>query len=121
MRERNVGSAVVVDPGRPWPGIVTERDLLHAIAEGKDAKLERVAAHETEKVVFAAPEWPLERAAETMIRGRFRHLVVVEGRRPIGMLSMRDVVRCWAQEAPAKGGELSGTLGDVRPARAGRE
>lgn len=101
MAERSMGSAVVVDPGRPWPGIVTERDLLHAIAKGKDPKLERVAAHETTMVVYAAPDWPLARAAETMIRGHFRHLIVVEGRRPIGMLSMRDIVRFRVERAQA--------------------
>jgi CBS domain-containing protein len=113
MAERKVGSAVVAEFTRPWPGILTERDVLHAIAAGKDAKLERVAAHETAKVVFAAPDWPLDRAAETMIEGGFRHLVVVEGRRPVGMLSMRDIVRCWVENGLAQAGELSGTASEA--------
>jgi CBS domain-containing protein len=99
MEERRVGSAAVVDPGRPWPGIITERDLLHVVAQGKDPKVETVAAHETSKVVIAGPDWPLERAAATMIRGHFRHLIVVEGRQPAGVISMRDIVRCWAEDA----------------------
>jgi signal-transduction protein with cAMP-binding, CBS, and nucleotidyltransferase domain len=113
MVERKVGSAVVAELSRPWPGIVTERDVLHAIAAGKDAKAEQVAAHETTKVVFAAPDWPLDRAAETMIEGCFRHLVVVEGRRPVGMLSMRDIVRCWVENGPTAVSELSGTASEA--------
>ena len=97
MAERKAGSAVVVDPRRPWPGIVTERDLLQAIADGKHPESELVGEHETKSIVFAAPGWPLGRAAATMIRGRFRHLVVVDGRRPIGMLSMHDIVRSWVR------------------------
>jgi signal-transduction protein with cAMP-binding, CBS, and nucleotidyltransferase domain len=97
MTERNVGSAVVVDPRRPWPGIVTERDLLQAIADGKHPEREPVAANETRGVVFAAPGRPPGRAAATMIGGHFRHLVVVEGRRAVGMLSMRDIVRSWVR------------------------
>jgi signal-transduction protein with cAMP-binding, CBS, and nucleotidyltransferase domain len=113
MAEREVGSAVVAELTRPWPGILTERDILHAIAAGKDPKLERVAAHETAKVVFAVPDWPLDRAAETMIEGGFRHLVVVEGRRPVGILSMRDIVRCWVENGAAPVSELSGTASEA--------
>jgi len=58
-----------------------------------------VAAHETPKLVIAAPDWPLERAAATMIRGHFRDLIVVEGRQPVGVISMRDILRCWAEDA----------------------
>ena len=51
-------------------------------------------------VVFASPDWTLQQAAETMVRAGFRHLVVVEGGEVIGLLSMRDIVRVWA-DAPA--------------------
>ena len=47
-------------------------------------------------MVFATPEWTLQQAAETMVRAGFRHLVVVEGHEVIGLLSMRDIVRVWA-------------------------
>ena len=51
-------------------------------------------------MVFASPDWTLQQAAETMVRSGFRHLVVVEGGEVIGLLSMRDIVRVWA-DAPA--------------------
>jgi CBS domain-containing protein len=50
-------------------------------------------------VVFASPEWTLQQAAETMVRSGFRHLVVIDGGEVIGLLSMRDIVRVWAEAA----------------------
>lgn len=95
MARRNVGAAIVVDAELPQPGIVTERDVLKAVAAGLDMDAERVADHGTMDVVSAAPDWSLEQAAEQMVRGGFRHVVVVEGPEVVGVLSMRDVVRCW--------------------------
>jgi len=98
MHERSVGSAVVLDPDAPGPGLLTERDLLAAIGRGLDPDVERVADHLTSELVFAAPEWSLERAACEMVRGGFRHLLVVDGGEIVGVLSMRDIVRCWTEE-----------------------
>ena len=98
MAERGVGAAVVIDPEQPGPGIITERDLLNSIAKGEDPDTERVEAHLSPEITFAAPEWSLERAAEAMVRGGFRHLVVVDGGEMSGILSMRDIVRCWVTE-----------------------
>ena len=95
MAARRVGAAVVVDPDSQGPGIITERDLLESIARGQDPDEERVADHLSAHLTFAAPDWSLERAADAMIRGGFRHLVVVDGAETVGILSMRDIVRCW--------------------------
>jgi CBS domain-containing protein len=95
MCRRHVGAAVVVDPEAQGPGVITERDLLASVASGEDPDREVVAAHLTANVTFAAPDWSLERAAAAMIRGGFRHLIVVDGNELAGILSMRDIVRCW--------------------------
>jgi CBS domain-containing protein len=95
MCRRRVGAAVVLDPDAPGPGVITERDILHAVGDGQNPDTERVADHLTSNLTFASPDWPLERAAAAMIRGNFRHLVVVEGGELAGILSMRDIVRCW--------------------------
>ncbi len=95
MTERKVGAAVVLDSELPQPGIVTERDVLRAVAADLDMDTERVADHATMELMSAAPDWSLERAAELMVRGNFRHVVVVEGAEVAGVLSMRDIVRCW--------------------------
>jgi CBS domain-containing protein len=101
MAERNVGAAVVLDPEAAGPGILTERDLLKSIAEGGDPAVERVGDHLTEDAILASPEWSLERAAEIMIERGFRHLLVVNGADLDGILSMRDIVRCWARDRVA--------------------
>ena len=95
MSQRRVGAAVVLDPEAPGPGIITERDLLDSIGAGQDPDAERVRDHLTADIVFAAPDWSLEEAAVAMVRGRFRHLVVTDGGEIAGILSVRDVVRCW--------------------------
>jgi len=96
MCERRVGAAVVLDPELPGPGVITERDILLSVGAGEDPDEERVADHLTAKLTFAAPDWSLERAAAAMIRGGFRHLVVVAGSEMAGILSMRDIVRVWS-------------------------
>jgi CBS domain-containing protein len=98
MAERGVGAAVVIDPEQPGPGIVTERDILNSIGQGQDPDRELVSDHLSADLTFASPEWSLERAAEAMVRGGFRHLVVVDGGELIGVLSMRDIVRCWVSD-----------------------
>jgi CBS domain-containing protein len=98
MAGRGVGAAVVIDPDQPGPGIITERDILDSLGAGQDPTVERVAQHLSADLVFAAPDWSLERAAEEMVRGGFRHLVVVDGGELAGVVSMRDIVRCWVTD-----------------------
>jgi CBS domain-containing protein len=98
MVRRNVGAAVVIDPEGEGPGIITERDVLRSIAEGQDPDAEPVGAHLTAESVSAAPDWSLEQAAAAMVRGGFRHLLVVEAGDTVGIVSMRDIVRCWTDD-----------------------
>jgi CBS domain-containing protein len=98
MAERGVGAAVVIDPDQPGPGILTERDVLIAIGNGQNPDTERVSEHLSANVTFASPEWSLENAAEAMVGGNFRHLVVADGGEIIGIVSMRDIVRCWVSD-----------------------
>jgi CBS domain-containing protein len=111
MADRNVGAAVVIDPEQPGPGIITERDILQSIGSGQDPDQERVADHLSPQITFAAPDWSLERAADAMVRGGFRHLVVVDGGRMTGVLSMRDIVRVWVSD-----GATSELPSDIEPA-----
>jgi CBS domain-containing protein len=98
MAERHVGAAVVIDPEAAGPGIITERDVLESVAEGQDPDTEYAADHLTANIVAASPAWSLEEAAVAMIRGGFRHLVVVDGGDIVGVVSMRDIVRCWTED-----------------------
>lgn len=111
MSARRVGAAVVIDPDHAGVGILTERDILDSIGAGQDPDAELAAHHCTSDLVFAVPAWTLEKAAAAMVRGGFRHLVVVEGAEVTGLLSMRDIVRCWSGSAvPAQGGAAASEL-----------
>jgi CBS domain-containing protein len=102
MSVRKIGAAVVMDPERAQPGIITERDVLDAVAAGQDLDVEQVGAHLTEDIVAASPDWSLDDAASAMVAGGFRHLVVCEGSEVVGMLSVRDVVRVSFGVVPAE-------------------
>jgi CBS domain-containing protein len=110
MAERNVGAAVVVDPDLPGPGIITERDVLKSVGAGQEPDEEKVADHLTSDLVFASPDWSLEEAATAMARGGFRHLIVIEGGEVAGVLSVRDIIRCWSQDGATS--EMAEQAGD---------
>lgn len=98
MRERHVGAAVVMDPDGAGPGIITERDILNSVGAGESPDTEVVSDHQATQLVFAAPHWSLEEAAVAMVRGGFRHLVIVESGDIVGILSVRDIVRLWTDD-----------------------
>ena len=98
MTEKGTGAALVFDEQSPGPRIITERDVLNSIGRGGDPDVELVEAHMSESVISAAPDWSLERAAEEMVKIGIRHLVVVDRGELVGVLSMRDIVRCWTSE-----------------------
>ena len=83
-------------------------------AEHQDPDTEKVADHLTSELVFAGPEWSLEQAAVAMVRGGFRHLIVIEGGETAGILSVRDVVRCWTDDGASCEIPQSPTLAQQR-------
>lgn len=97
MTEKGTGAALVFDEESPAPRIITERDVLNAIGKGKDPDKTKVADHMSSSVISAPPDWSLERAAQEMVKIGIRHLVVVDRGELVGVLSMRDIVRCWTQ------------------------
>ena len=102
MAARRVGAAVVHDPDSEGPGILTERDVLEAVAAGQDLDTKLAADHLTPDAVSGERDWDLDKAAAAMVAGGFRHLVICEGPQVVGVLSVRDVVRVWsAQRAGA--------------------
>ncbi|MGW7369493.1 CBS domain-containing protein [Streptomyces sp. NPDC054841] len=95
MAARRVGAAVVLDTDTSGLGILTERDILNSLGAGQDPDRETSGTHTTTDVVFAAPSWTLEEAAEAMTHGGFRHLIVLDAHGPVGIVSVRDIIRCW--------------------------
>lgn len=97
MADRRVGAAVVIDPDSFGIGIITERDLMASIGAGHDPDVERASSHLTRDLVFAGPDWTLQDAAAAMVRGGFRHLVVIDADEVAGIISVRDIVRVWSR------------------------
>ena len=93
MVERGVGSAVVMDFGR-LIGILTERDLLRAVAARTHSSEARVREWMTAEPMTATEDTSPEEAARTMLEHGFRHLPVVDGERELkGVVSIRDLAR----------------------------
>lgn len=90
MRERNVGSVVLVDGGRAV-GVLTDRDLvLGVLADGREAT-DRAGDHASAPVVTATPEMDVEEAAELMMRHAIRRLPVLDGERLTGIVTLDDL------------------------------
>lgn len=104
MSERSVGCAVAIE-NEKVAGIITERDLLHAIAREQNIDDTSVADVMTREVVSGESGWDLLKAVKTMIDGGFRHLLVMDMDEPIGIVSLRDLMDQMAEmvqnEAPA--------------------
>ncbi len=102
MKDQRVGAVVVIDPDGYGPSILTERDVLHCVADCQDTAVELVRDHQTNRITTMTPGQPMDAAAEAMLAGGFRHVVVVDDAgEPIGMLSMRDVIRVLMRELKA--------------------
>ncbi|HVL82271.1 MAG TPA: CBS domain-containing protein [Actinomycetota bacterium] len=96
MAEHNVGAAVVLTEDAP--GIISERDILRAIARGLDPSTEVVGDHMTWNAVVATPQWDVATAARTMTERGFRHLLVVDEGSEVGIFSIRDLVAALVED-----------------------
>ena len=101
MVERNVGAVLVLEGGR-LAGIMTERDLMRAVARGirDEAVVAECMTREPESI---EPDATTDHAAVLMIHGGFRHLPVVDGGDVVGMLSIRDLMQVVLQDSAPRG------------------
>jgi CBS domain-containing protein len=92
MADHNVGALLVIDRGQV-AGILSERDCVHKVAaKGKSGKDTPVREAMTIDVISVDPDRSLDECTSIMLSKGFRHLPVIEGSKPIGMVSLRDVV-----------------------------
>ncbi len=99
MVKARVGSAVVLQG--PWlAGILTERDVLRAVASHSDLTKSPVSQWMTTDPITATPDTTTEEAADVMLANGFRHLPVVEGRELKGVVSIRDVLASGIRRRP---------------------
>jgi CBS domain-containing protein len=103
MVDAGVGSAIVLEDGG-LAGIVTERDVLRAVAETSDPDDTPAGAVMTRDVVTAEPDWEVYEAAAEMAARRIRHLVITDGEQVVGVVSVRDVLLA-GQRVPLANGE----------------
>ena len=90
MRERNVGSVVLIEDQRPV-GFLTDRDLaVSVLADGRDLG-DHAADHASSPVITANAEMQVEEAAELMVRHGVRRLVIVDDERLAGILTLDDI------------------------------
>jgi CBS domain-containing protein len=101
MARRGVGAVLVLE-GERLAGILTERDLLKAVAAGFTDEA-RVSEWMTRQPETVEPDESTDQAASLMIHGGFRHLPVVEGGHPIGILSIRDLMRVALHDSAPRG------------------
>ena len=101
MAERNVGAVLVLEDGR-LAGIMTERDLMRAVARGLHEQAV-VADCMTAHPETIAPDDTTDHAAVLMIHGGYRHLPVVDGGAVVGVLSMRDLVQVVVEDSAPRG------------------
>ena len=101
MNERHIGAVLVLDGSR-LDGILTERDVLRAVAAGR-VEGSSVGDWMTRRPETIEPSDSTAHAAILMTHGGFRHLPVVEDERVVGMLSIRDVVRAVIHDEVPRG------------------
>ena len=101
MTDRGVGCAIAIEKERV-AGIITERDILHAVAHERNVDTTTVADVMTRDVVSGAPGWDLIKAIKTMTDGGFRHLLVMEMDDPVGIVSLRDLMDTMAEMVPSQ-------------------
>jgi CBS domain-containing protein len=101
MVDRDVGAVLVMD-GSKLAGILTERDVLRAVAAGIEEETV-VSDWMTRDPDTMAPDDTTQQAAVLMIHGGFRHLPLMEGDDVVGMLSIRDLMRVVLDNAAPRG------------------
>lgn len=93
MKKRTLGAVMIVDHDGRLEGIFTERDaVFRVLAEGRNPKTTRISEVMTAHPQTVAPDKPFAFALLLMYEGGFRHVPVVEGGKPIGMVSARDAL-----------------------------
>ena len=110
MSEANIGSIVIRDGDGPI-GIFTERDYLRKIAlEGRSSGTTTVSEVMSSPLITVAPDESTRAAMQTMTDRRCRHLVIMQGREMVGIVSLGDLVKHLLTEAEAEVEQLSGYI-----------
>jgi len=110
MTECRIGALLVMEKGQ-LAGIITERDIVRAVANGKNCKDVRIKDVMTTNLIVSKAGDDLDYVMAVMIQNGIRHLPVVEETGLVGMLSMRDVVRVLVKNLKAENQYLKDFIG----------
>lgn len=110
LESRRVGALMVCSDDRVV-GVVSERDVVRAVAQGGQAALDQpVSEHMTSQVIFAAPHETVGDLMSRMTDRRIRHLPILADGRLVGVVSIGDVVKCKIDEATREAESLRGYI-----------
>lgn len=93
LAEHNIGALVVVDAAGALVGILSERDIVRALARSEAILVQPVSVIMTREVIIGMPQDDLVAAGATMTQRRIRHLPIVESGRLVGIVSIGDIVK----------------------------
>jgi CBS domain-containing protein len=94
LASKRIGAIVIVGEKGELAGIISERDVILALAKSSEAVLEdSVSKHMTREVVTCQESTTIDEMMELMTQGRFRHVPVIEDGALIGIISIGDVVK----------------------------
>jgi CBS domain-containing protein len=111
LREKRIGAAIVSNDGQTVDGVISERDVAYALAVHKgDLHTMPVSALMTKTVITCSPNDKISVVASTMLARNIRHLPVEEGKRLVGMISMRDVLNVRLDELQRETSLLRATV-----------
>lgn len=94
LARHNIGALIVVNEPGQLMGIISERDIIRAVARLENALVQPVSEVMTKEVIIGLPNDDLMAVAHAMTEKRFRHLPIVEQGEIVGIISMKDIVKC---------------------------
>ncbi|KPB01694.1 CBS domain-containing protein [Ahrensia marina] len=114
LREHKIGALIVSSGNGKIDGILSERDIVRAIANhGAEALTSAVSAHMTKDVVTCAESATIPELMELMTKGRFRHVPVARDGKLVGIISIGDVVKRRIAEVEAEAEEIKSYISSV--------
>jgi CBS domain-containing protein len=116
MSRHDIGAVVILTEDALVGGIFTERDLLIRVVEaGRDPRTTPISLVMTRDVHFVSPATPIDAALSLMLVQRHRHLLVIDGPRVYGLVSMRDLVHRMIQHSQGRFEAAVRQAGGIRP------